>query len=211
VKTPKPVKPNKTRRLSQRRASKNADVSCQAVVAVCEPDGAPSLCIPIDGSIASPKSSALFLPTSLPANGEAATAIRCGLYVGSRDCDPTTGTRIGSVVFGSKNGEVRFDLDSADSAAAPAWSFRKQVSVRIYDAATAAAQQPLPPRWSDDEATSVIERSIADSDAAVTSLVLPYDAEAHGARDHYLVVRGTVCPAAPLDPSKVDAAASAAA
>jgi hypothetical protein len=189
----KPVKPDKIRRLSQRRALPK-DVGCQVVVALCEqPDGAPSLCVPIEGSIASPKGAALFFPAT------GAFATRCGLYVGSHECDPSTGTRIGSVEFGS-NGEVRFDLDRADPATASTapWSFRKRVSVRVYDAAGAASRHP--PRWSDDEASAVFERSIADSDmgAAVTSLVLPYDAEAAGVGggDHYYIVaHGTVCPA----------------
>jgi hypothetical protein len=221
----KPVKPDKIRRLSQLRASPK-DVGCQVVVALCEllPDGAPSLCVPIDGSIASPMGAAHFLPASLPTNGAATTATtpttpRCGLYVGSRECDPSTGRRIGSVEFAS-NGEVRFDLDrdlAPDGSASPsaAWSFRKRVSVRVYDAAGVAARHP--PRWSDDEeASAVFERSIADSDvgAAVTSLVLPYDAEAAGVGggDHYYIVaHGTVCPAAPLDSSKVATGATASA
>jgi hypothetical protein len=203
--TPSPVKKDKIRRLSQRRALEDSGSgsSCHAVVALCDLEGARSRCVPIDDDSRS-SSGALFLPASIPANAAPSTPSRCGLYVGTRDCDPSTGTRIGSIEFEKGNGEVRFDLVTSDDPAAVSavpWSFRKRVGVRVYVGSSSHL-----PRWREDLASAVVERKIDEGIAtAVTSIVIPYDLDAVGARDpprdFYIVAHGTVC-RAPLDSSK---------
>jgi hypothetical protein len=196
--TPSPVKKDKIRRLSQRRAleDSDSDSSCHTVVALCDLDGFGSLCVPI-GDDSRSSSGAFFLPASLPANAGSSNPSRCGLYVGTRDCDPSTGTRIGSIEFEKGNGEVRFDLDTSDDPAAVSaapWSFRKQVGVRLY-----AGSSSHLPRWSEDRASTVVERKLDEGIAtAVTSIVIPYDLDAVRGGDHYIVAHGTVC-RAPLD------------